>query len=148
MIIFFVQLILTLCGNCFVPDLKLLSIRACPSVTPEGLLSVLALPFLHHLDYYTANPVPKSFVRQIAAQNPSLESISVHTSATPGDSDDESPRTLLYWMPLTWIALGRLRRRKTRSTPGSKHCTIWWASLPTTTILLCGCRFLHWIKFR
>jgi len=72
-------------------ELKLLSIRACPSVTPEGLLSVLALPFLQHFDYYTAAPVPKWFVRGIAAQNPSLESISVHTSATPPGDYDESP---------------------------------------------------------
>jgi len=65
------------------PDLKVLSIRTCPSVTPEGLLSVLALPFLQHFDYYTRRPVPKSFVRGIAAQNPSLESISVNQ----GDSE-------------------------------------------------------------
>jgi len=57
--------------------LKVLSIRDCPSVTPEGLLSVLALPFLKHFDYYTRRRVPKSFVWGIAAQNPSLESINV-----------------------------------------------------------------------
>jgi len=63
-----------------------LSIRACPAVTPEGLLSVLAIPFLVHLDYYTGSPVvPKSFVWGIAAQNPSLETISVHTAT--GDSE-------------------------------------------------------------
>jgi len=69
----------------FCPELKVLSIRACPSVTPECLLSVLALPFLRNLDYFTERPVPKSFVRGIAAQNPSLETISVHTT---GDTDD------------------------------------------------------------
>jgi len=67
-------------------ELKVLSIRLCPLVTPEGLLSVLALPFLHHFDYYTRTPVPKSFVCGIAAQNPSLESISVHIAT--GDSDE------------------------------------------------------------
>jgi len=40
-------------------DLQVLSIRACPFVTPEGLLSsVLAVPFLQHLDYYTGTPFP------------------------------------------------------------------------------------------
>jgi len=66
----------------------MLSIRACPYVTPKGLLSVLALPFLQHFDYYTSSPVPKSFVWGIAAQNPSLETISVHTAT--GDSDNYS----------------------------------------------------------
>jgi len=70
------------------PELKLLSIRACPLVTPEGLLSALALPFLQHFDYFTMNPVPKSFVWSIAAQNPSLETISVHIT---GDSNDPGP---------------------------------------------------------
>jgi len=63
-----------------------LSIRGCPSVTPECLLSVVALPYLQHFDYYTAAPVPKSFIWGIAAQNPSLESISVHTT---GDSETD-----------------------------------------------------------
>jgi len=71
------------------PGLKLLSIRACPSVTPEGLLSILALPFLQHFDYFTRRPVPKSFVRGIAAQNPSLETISVHTT---GDSENSKTK--------------------------------------------------------
>jgi len=54
-------------------------------VTPEGLLSVLGLPFLQNFDYFTAGPVSKPFVWGIAGQNPSLETISVHTSS--GDSD-------------------------------------------------------------
>jgi len=57
-------------------------------VTPEGLLSVLALPFLQHLDYFTTSPVPKSFVWGIAGQNPSLESISVHTTNDDGGEPD------------------------------------------------------------
>jgi len=73
-----------ICATLF-PELKVLSIRACPSVTPEGLLSVLALPFLQHFDYFTPSPVPNSFVWGIATQNPSLESISVHL--TTGDSE-------------------------------------------------------------
>jgi len=72
------------------PELKLLSIRACPLVTPEGLLSVLALPLLQQLDYYTASPVPKFFVRGIAAQNPSLETISVHTTDDSNDPHNPS----------------------------------------------------------
>jgi len=73
----------------FCPGLKMLSICSCPSVTPEGLLSALALPFLQHFEYYTRTPVPKSFVWGIAAQNPSLESISVHF--TTGDTDNPEP---------------------------------------------------------
>jgi len=69
-------------------ELKVLSIRACPSVTPEGLLSVLALPYLQHLDYYTASPVPKSFIWGIAAQNPSLETISVNQGDSETDKEE------------------------------------------------------------
>jgi len=49
---------------------------------------VLALSSLQHFDNFTMNPVPKSFVLGIAAKNPSLETISVHTT---GDSDEPVP---------------------------------------------------------
>jgi len=74
------------------PDLKVLSIRACPSVTPKGLLSVLALPLLQHFDYFSSSPVPKSFVHGIAGQNPSLESISVRSTFFSGDSSEDPGR--------------------------------------------------------
>jgi len=82
------------------PDLKELIIRACPLVTQEGLRSVLALPFLQHLDYCTSRPVSKSFVREIAAQNPSRETISVQIE---GDVDNRGPKPLdinhFAWTP-------------------------------------------------
>jgi len=75
----------------FFPDLKGLSIRACPSVTPHGLLSALALAFLQHFDYFSKSPVGKSFVRGIAAQNPSLETISVRLYTTGGSDERTNP---------------------------------------------------------
>jgi len=82
---------ITMCDYLFpmilLPELKLLSIRACPSVTPEGLFSVLVLPFLQHFEYYTRRPVPKSFVWRIASQNPSLETIRILTT----DKSDVPP---------------------------------------------------------
>jgi len=70
---------------------KTLSIRAC-RVTPEGLLSCLRLPFLRRLDYLTMRPVSKSFVVDIAAQNPSLEVMSVYIES----SDDDDPENVKY----------------------------------------------------
>jgi len=60
--------------------LKELSIRACPSVTADGLLACVKLNYLKDLDYLTTVAVPESFVLQIARQNPSLESVSVFLS--------------------------------------------------------------------
>jgi len=67
-----------LCSFC--TGLKSLSIRLCPSVTTEGLVSCVKLPYLQHFDYITRDPIPKSFVARIASQNPSLEAITVHLS--------------------------------------------------------------------
>jgi len=72
----------------FFPDLKALSIHSCPSVTPEGILSVLSFPFLPHFEYYTRTPVFKSFVRGNAAQNPSLQDVSDQTTR---DMDNNHP---------------------------------------------------------
>jgi len=73
------------------PELKPLSIRACPSVTPQGLFSVLVLPFLQHFDFCTKRPVPKSLVWRIALQNPSLGTVRILTT----DKSDALPN--LWW---------------------------------------------------
>jgi len=49
-------------------------------VTPDGLLSCLELPNLVHFYFSTKDPVPKSFIVQLASQSPSLEEISVNLS--------------------------------------------------------------------
>jgi len=80
---------LTLCV--FFAGLKLLSIRSCPSVTPEGILSFLRLPTLKRFDYLTKDPVHKSFVVQLACQNPNLEVLSLKLSSDADNNKDDNP---------------------------------------------------------
>jgi len=55
-----------------------MSIRACPKITPDGLLSCVALPFLQRFEYWKKYwyAIPDDFMIKIASQNPSLEVIS------------------------------------------------------------------------
>jgi len=41
------------------------------------------------LDYLTKTPVSKTFVAELAAQNPSLEVISVHLASPDGDDSED-----------------------------------------------------------
>jgi len=65
--------------------LKELSITDCDSVTPDGILSCVKLPFLRHFKYVALSRVSKSFVLQICSQNPSLESIAVNCSGSTSE---------------------------------------------------------------
>jgi len=47
-------------------------------VTPEGILSILKLPFLRRFEYVAPVRVSNSFAWQILPQNPSLELLAVN----------------------------------------------------------------------
>jgi len=58
--------------------LKELIILHCNFVTPEGILSCVRMPSLERFDYYNEDGVPTSFVKEIIAQNPCLETLAVN----------------------------------------------------------------------
>jgi len=63
----------------------MLSIRACPLVTPACILSCLHFPFLRRFDYIDAEKLCSPFVKKIMSQNPSLKSVAVNF-----ETDDDS----------------------------------------------------------
>ncbi|CAL8096769.1 unnamed protein product [Orchesella dallaii] len=56
-----------------------LTIRSCPNVNPDEILSVAEFPHLRSFDYYRNVDLPKETLLQIVRQNPCLEELSLHT---------------------------------------------------------------------
>jgi len=65
---------------CFlsVVDLKVLSLRSCPLVTSDTILSCLHFRFLQKFDCVAAERVPSSYVVNIILQNPSLTHVAAN----------------------------------------------------------------------
>jgi len=61
-----------------VVGLKELSIRKCPLVTPDGILTCVHFPCLRRFDYVAPVYVSKSFVFTLLSQNPSLKLLAVN----------------------------------------------------------------------
>jgi len=68
--------------QCCLADLKVLSLRSCPLVSSECILSSVRFPFLQRFDYIAARKVRSSFVVRILSQNPSLKSLAVNFETT------------------------------------------------------------------